>query len=125
METERLPIQVGQIKANVIAALGLSIAENTPILLGKSNIQHMKNDHPEDYVKYGAYIGDILDSPDYVGINPGDNSIEYVKEFEIDNDFVKVAVRVSRKGTLFARTIYTLNPNRTQNFIAAGTLKKP
>lgn len=125
MTPERFPVQVGQVKANVIAVLGLSVNENTPILLGKSNIQHMTQSHPEDYARYGQYIGDILDSPDYVGINPKDNSIEYVKEFCINNEFVKVAVRISNSGTLYARSLYVLNTNRVRNFVKSGTLKKP
>ncbi len=116
--------QVGMISSQVINVLGLNIPVDTPIFIGASNITHMQNSHPADYAKYGASIPDILSSPDYVGINPTDNSIEYVKEYKIDNEFVKVAVRVSGGGNLYARSIYILNNNRTQNFIARGTLKK-
>jgi hypothetical protein len=123
--TNNKPVQVGQIKPDVIAALNLSIPADTPIYIGDSNISHMKSKHPNDYAKYGQYINVILASPDYVGINPSDNSIEYVKEFVINNDFVKVAVRVSQSGNLYARSLYILNPNRVKNFVANGTLKKP
>lgn len=53
-----------------------------------------------------------------------DGLIEYVKEFQVDGEFVKVAVRVSASNTLYARTVYVLNPNRVQSFIQKGTLKK-
>ncbi|WP_418626770.1 PBECR3 domain-containing polyvalent protein [Anaerosinus sp.] len=118
------PKQIGFISENVINALNLSIPKNTPILLGNTNISHMKSQHPNDFNKYFPYISDILDNPDYVGQNPTDDSIEYVKEFTIDNDYVKVAVRISNKGTLFARSIYTLQHNRVMNFIQKGTLKQ-
>lgn len=84
----------------------------------------MQTSHPADYQKYGSYIANILCSPDYVGINKKDNSLEYVKEFEIDNEFVKVAVRISLNGNVFARSMYILNNNRVKNFITKGTLKK-
>lgn len=61
---------------------------------------------------------------DYVGINSSDNSIEFVKEYVIDNEFVKVAVRVSRGNKLYARSLYVLNNRRVKNFIAKNTLKK-
>lgn len=125
MGTTNNPIQVGTVSANVVAALGLNIPVNTPIFIGGSNITHMKSKHPNDYAKYGQYINTILACPDYVGVNPNDNSIEYVKEFVINNDFVKVAVRVSQSGNLYARSLYVLNPNRVKNFVANGTLKKP
>ncbi len=84
----------------------------------------MQDRHPQDYMKYGSFIPEILASPDYVGLNPKDDSIEYVKEFEIDNDFVKVAVRLSSGGALYARSLYVLNNQRVYNYIRKGTLKK-
>ena len=84
----------------------------------------MQMSHPADYAKYGTYISDILSTPDYVGINPKDDSIEYVKEYLINQEYVKVAVRVSTAGRYFARSLYVLNQNRVHNFIAKGTLKK-
>jgi hypothetical protein len=115
--------KVGEITEAVITALNLPITPGTPIYIGQSNIEHMLNKHAGDDVKYGCYIHDIVGSPDYVGINPGDGSIEYVKDFPVDGDYVKVAVRIANSGTYFARSIYALNPGRVQNFITSGTLK--
>ena len=116
--------QVGKIDKKLIKILNLGISADTPILLGDSNIRHMQSSHPADYKKYGGHIGDILKNPDYVGINKKDGSLEYVKEYVVDNEFVKVAVRVSTNGSYFARSIYVLNNNRVNNFIKKGTLQK-
>lgn len=116
--------EVGRLSARVIELLGLDLQENQPIYIGNSNVSHMKSRHPGDYSKYGKYIPAILSNPDYVGENPTDGSIEYVKEFCIDNEFVKVAVRLSGGGKLYARSLYVLNHNRVINFIQKGTLKK-
>jgi hypothetical protein len=116
--------QVGLLSKKIIDILGLNIQTNTPIFLGDSNKLHMQTSHPKDYAKYGGDIEFILSNPDYVGINKKDGSIEYVKEFCIDGEFVKVAVRISNNGQLFARSIYVLNNNRVFNFINKGTLKK-
>jgi len=84
----------------------------------------MKERHPADFEKYHERIADIINAPHYVGINPSNDSIEFVKEIQIDNnDFVKIAVRISRSGLYFARSLYVLNPNIVQNFIRKGTLK--
>ena len=116
--------EVGKVSARVISLLGSSLLVDQPIYLGDSNIQHMIERHPDAYAKYGQYIPQILAQPDYVGENPSDKSIEYVKEFKIDGAFIKVAVRLSSGGILYARSLYVLNSNRVNNFIKKGTLKK-
>lgn len=120
-----MPKVVGTISDRVSHVLGLNIETGTPIYLGESNIQHMLQRHPADYQKYGDKIPEILANPDYVGTNPTDSSIEYVKEFLINHEYVKVAVRISGTGKYFARSLYVLNKNRVRNFIEKGTLKRP
>lgn len=115
---------IAHISATVIDVLNLECQPGEPIYLGSSNIEHMKDKHPADYERYHAYISQILSAPDYVAINKKNQSIEYVKQFRIDDAFVKVAVRVSHSGRYFARSMYTLNTKRVQNFIAKGTLKR-
>lgn len=56
--------------------------------------------------------------------NAKDDSIEFTKEFCVNGEYVKVAVRVSTRNVYYARSMYVLNPNRVKNFIAKGTLKK-
>lgn len=115
--------QIAVITEDVIKILGLTCPINTPIYIGESNINHMKSRHPEDYNMYFSYIGIILTKPDYVRLNPKDDSIEYVRRIEINNKFIKVAVRVTASGSYFARSLYALNTNRVLNFIRKGTLK--
>ena len=115
--------KIGVISETVIELLGLPIEPGTPIYLGQSNITHMQSRHPEDYERYGSCIGEIISSPDYVGINPSDGSIEYIKDFRVDNEYVKVAVRVSQRGTYFARSLFTRNRSKIDRFIASGKLQ--
>lgn len=116
--------QVGILCQRVIELLGLSMTEGQSILLGESNVAHMVSRHPADFSLYGEYIPLILAAPDYVALNAKDGSIEYVKEVQVNSVFVKVAVRVSARGQLFARSVYRLNTNRVLNFIEKGTLKQ-
>ena len=53
-----------------------------------------------------------------------DNSIELVKKFLINNEYVKLAIRISLTGILYARSLYVLNPQRVERFIENGTLQK-
>lgn len=115
--------RVGTLSRQVISALNLPIKNEAPIYLGETNIDHMKRRHPADYAKYGQHVRLILSDPDYVGVNPKDDSIEYVKEFQLNGEYVKVAVRVSVSGNYFVRSLYVLNTNRVNNFISKGSLK--
>ena len=115
---------IAHITQEIIDLLGLPCQGSTPIYLGQTNRAHMESSHPQDYQKYQEYIGLILTEPEYVGVNPSDQSLEYVRAFQIDeHEYVKVAVRVSLSGRYYARTLYVLNPTRVHNFIQRGTLK--
>ncbi len=115
---------VGSISENIKKLLGLSSVGDDNIYMSATNIAHMESSHPSDYAKYKDQIQNILASPDYVGQNPNDNSIEYVKNFIIDSEYVKVAVRLSSGNKYYARSLYVLNKRRVGNFIKKGTLKK-
>ena len=114
--------QVGVLCQRVIDLLGLSMTEGQSILLGESNIAHMVSRHPADFALYWEYIPLILAAPDYVALNAKDGSIEYVKEYRIDEEYVKVAVRAASSDRLYARTLYVLNRGRAEHFIASGKL---
>ena len=116
--------RIGSFSSNVIRTLGLDIPAGTPIYIADSNIEHMKTSHPEDFEKYGNELQNIIANPDYVGKNTKDDSIEFTKEYFINGEYVKVAVRVSTQNIYYARSMYVLNPNRVKNFIEKGTLKK-
>lgn len=116
--------QIAVITQEVIDALGLDCSPSTPIYLGDYNIEHMKESHPADYNKHERHIEEILNNPEYVGINPTDESIEYVREYKNENaEYVKVAVRVALSGDYYARSLYSLRPARVESFIKKGTLK--
>lgn len=116
--------KIGNFSARIIETLELDIPVGTPIYIADSNIEHMKSSHPNDFKKYGAQLTNIIATPDYVGKNAKDDSIEFTKEFCVNGEYVKVAVRVSTRNVYYARSMYVLNPNRVKNFIAKGTLKK-
>lgn len=113
--------QVGIIDEKTVNLLGLTIAPGTPILLGESNIQHMKESHPEAYGKYFAMLEDILSTPDYVNLNPKDKSVKYIKTID---EHVVVGVRVSTRGNAFARTIFTFENWKLQQYADGGYLKE-
>lgn len=120
---EGYPIEiVGEVTDRVVSLLGITPAEDRKIYLGRTNIIHMKADHPDAFEKYGHEISSILSSPDYIRLSTN-NSIEYVKEFLLNGEYVKVAVRLSGGSRYYARTLYVLNSGRVENFVRNGELK--
>jgi hypothetical protein len=114
----------GRLSLKIITLLSLPYPEGTEIRLSPDNIQHMITKHPGAYGIYAKDIPQIISSPDYVGINHKDCSIEFVKQNPLNGDYIKVAVRASANGVLFVRSIYVLNSKRVNNFIINGQLKK-
>ena len=116
--------QIGKVTKRVIELLELDYKEELPIILGDTNIEHMKRQHLEDYNKYGQDIEDIIKNPTYVAKNPNQGSIEYIKEYKIDNEFVLVAVRISNKGTMFAKTLFKMTELKKNIYLRKGYAKK-
>ncbi len=125
-DREKVPVieVVGSVSPQVEQLLGLTVPADRNIYFGPSNLAHMQTAHPADFSQYGAELRNILAHPDYVGQNPSDGSIEYVKLFLRNGDYVKVAVRLSRSDHYYARSLYVLNNSRVRNYITKGTLKK-
>lgn len=115
---------IGYISQSVIKLLNLKIEPNTPVYIGESNIEHIKSRHPYEYDKYYRDIGLIINSPDYVGINPKDSSILFVKLYKTDAEYIRVAVKITSKGKLFAKTLHSLSTCNTERYLKKGTLKK-
>ena len=108
--------QIGKVNKKVIKLLGLDYNEEKPIFIGDSNIKHMIDEHPKDFEKYGACIGDIINAPTYLARNEKKKSIEYIKQYKIDNEYVLVAVRVSNNNVHFARTMYIMADEKVEKY---------
>lgn len=101
----------------------MKINAGTPIYIGPSNIEYIKSRHPYEYEKYFPYIGDIISAPSYVGKNPSDESITFVKFYQTGEEYVRVAVRETTNGTAFAKTLHLLSTANAERYIEKGTLK--
>lgn len=108
--------QIGKVTKKIINILKLDYKEELPIFIGEANLKHMKEEHPEDFKKYGANIEDIIKNPTYLARNEKKKSIEFIKEYKIDNEYVLVAVRVSSKNVHFARTMYIMADEKVRKY---------
>lgn len=115
---------VGQITQKVIDTFNLRLSEGQPIFCGQSNKDHMKSEHPEDFEKYGDKIEEIIGNPDFIAKHPKKDSIEYIKIYkDSNNDHVLVAVRATGTGTLFARTLFVMDPTKVDRYSFKNAFK--
>lgn len=77
---------IGKISKKVAETLNVEIKNDINIYIANSNVNHIKEKHPEAYDKYFYDIQKIILHPDYVGLNPKDGSIEYVKEYILNGE---------------------------------------
>lgn len=117
--------KIGKFSIKIIDLLNLNIPENTEIYIGNQNREHMEKKHSHDYYYYYHLLPNIISNPDYVGIEPKNNSIEYIKEVSIDpNVIIKIAIRVSSNGKYFVRTMYNISDHKIQRALNKGYLFK-
>lgn len=112
------------ISESVVHTLKLNIAPGTPVFIGKTNVEHIKSRHPYEYEKYFHDIGAIINSPDYVGLNPKDSSILFVKLYEVNGEYIRTAVRISSSNRCYAKTLHLLSSCNAERYLEKGTLKK-
>lgn len=108
--------QIGKVTKKIIKILGLEYEQEQLIFIGEANINHMKEEHPDDFKKYGSKIEDIIKNPTYVARNEKKKSIEFIKEYKINNEYVLVAVRVSNNNIHFARTMYVMADEKVEKY---------
>lgn len=115
---------IGYITNEVIRILNLKLSPNTPVFIGDTNIEHIKKRHPYEYSQYFSDISNILNTPDYVGLNPKDASILFVKLYEINGEYIRAAVRITSGGRCYIKTLHLLSTCNAERYIKKGTLKK-
>jgi len=128
MPDEKIPAGaeiIGKISEEVKKLLELDLPSGTPIYIGPTNIEHMQREHPAEYERYFTLLPRIISTPDFVGLNPKDSSIEYIKTFSTSaGQYLKLAVRISNDGFLFARSLYEILERTVQQRAVKGMLKQ-
>jgi len=115
---------IGEITEEVKDVLNLDLAIGTPIYIGTTNIEHMQREHPAEYSRYFILLPKIIATPDFVGVNPKDGSLEYIKTFPASGgQYLKLAVRISGDGFLFARSLYEILERTVKKRVEKGMLK--
>ena len=116
-------IKVGNYNKRFNELLGINITQEE-IFLSTGLPKHLVKRNHSNCLKYIDYISDIIEHPDYVGINPNEanQSIELVKKYE-DNVLLGIKVDLST-NTLYIATMFDLQDSKLQRRIHSGRLVK-
>ncbi|MHB0886008.1 MAG: PBECR3 domain-containing polyvalent protein [Bacillota bacterium] len=116
--------QVGYLTGQSIDLVALYGIGPRPIWIGPSNVEHMRNEHPGDFRRFFAYIPLILQEPHFMSARPSTGSIEYVRVFNEPQQAVLVAVRASRSGVLYVRSLYAISWGKLFSYLRSGVMKR-
>ena len=109
--------QVGTITNKVIKILNLNYKKEQPIFIGDANIMHMKEQHPDDFKRYGNKIEEIIKKSTYLARNEKKKSIEFIKRYKVNKyEYVLIVVRVSNNNVNFARTMYIMADEKVEKY---------
>lgn len=113
-----------KVKKQIKELLGIQSDVNV-IKYSKNNLEKhlLKRNHIEA-LKYFDKIEDILEEPDYVGINPNEKSecLEYIKVFDKN---ILVALKIhSSEEFYYIPSMYTITDYKLQSRLFSGRLKK-
>ncbi len=72
-----------------------------------------------DFEKSFNEINLVINEPNYVGLHPDGQSIQFIK---VTNENVLLAVKLDKY--LDVRTMYVITDNKLQNYLNSGRIKK-
>lgn len=117
-------LKVGKYNNSLNSVLGINLSE-FDIYRSKGLPAHMLKSRHEKCLKYIDYIPDIINHPDYIGINPNEtrtDSIELIKRYK-DNILIGIKLDKSR-NYLYISTMYDIQESKIQRRLHSGRLKK-
>ena len=116
-------IKVGVFDTGINDILGLDI-EPLVIYRSKGLPAHMAKKNHNNCFKYIDYIPDIIENPDYIGVNPNEAgaSIEYVKRYK-NNVLLGVKLDAD-EGYLYVATMHDIQESKIKRRLHSGRLKE-
>ncbi|MDO4813522.1 MAG: PBECR2 nuclease fold domain-containing protein [Gemella sp.] len=113
-----------KIDDKIKSILNLSTDASDIVYSKRRLMKHIVKRNHEDIIKYFDEIENIIETPDYVGVNPNEEgiSLEYVKVFD---DNVLVALKLHKsKNHFYIPTMYSINDYKLKRRILSGRMKR-
>ena len=115
-------IKVGKYDLRYNELLSIDI-EELDIFRSKGLPAHMVKRKHFNCLKYIDYLPEIIENPDYVGVNPNENdkSIEFIKKYSKN---VLVGVKLEKDGQyLYVSSMYDIQDSKISRRLYSGRIK--
>lgn len=116
---------IGQLTQEVIDFLNLKRLPCDIVLWNdrlKYIEKHKKDFSTEDdFYRHIKQIPHIINCPDYLGLHPNDNSIQYIKRID---EIMLVGIRIKDVGNLSLRSSYPISEDTLNKYIQSNTCWK-
>ncbi|MCD7906028.1 MAG: hypothetical protein LUG24_10875 [Clostridiales bacterium] len=117
-------IKVGKYNLDFNDILGLDI-EELDIYRPKGLYAHMKKRNHDRCLKYIDKIPEIVENPDYIGVNPnekGGESLELIKKYKGN---VLVGIKLDKNNNhLYVSTMYAVQDSKIERRLFSGRIKR-
>lgn len=117
-------LKVGKYNTKFNDILGLKIDE-LDIYRSKGLPTHMVKSRHYKALKYIDYIPDIIESPDYIGINPNEDGTESVELIKRYKDNILVGIKLDEEnGYLYVSTMHDIQEGKISRRLHSGRIKE-
>lgn len=117
-------IVVGKYKSEFNTMLGINM-EPKEIYRSKGLPAHMLKSKHEKCLKYIDYIPDIINNPDYIGINPNENGTESIELIKRYRDNIMIGIKLDKDNDyLYVLTMHDIQESKIKRRLHSGRLKK-
>ncbi len=86
-------LTIARIDREIYSCVTKEIATDD-VVLTEERIAHIKEHHPDDYERYGHYIKQMLEEPDYIIDSESPNTAFVLKEFKEDAKQFRLILRL-------------------------------
>lgn len=115
-------LKVGKYNPKFNDILGINMGE-LEIYRSKGLPSHMVKRKHFNCLKYIDYIPDIIQNPDYIGINPNEagQSIEIIKRYK---DNVMIGIKLDTDGEyLYVSTVHDVQESKIERRLYSGRIR--
>lgn len=117
-------IKVGRYTEQFNNILGIR-AEEKDIFMSSGLVTHMIKRNHQNCLKYVDCISDIIEKPDFIGVNPNEKekfSMELIKCYA---DNVLVGVKLDQEGDyLYVATMHEVSESKIKRRLHSGRIRK-
>lgn len=114
--------KVGELDSKIASELNIN-THSFEVFQSKGLFSHIQKRHPS-CIGYVHLIPLIISDPDYIGINPNENStsLELIKTF---NKNIQIGIKIdNKKQYLYVATLHEITYQKIQHRLKNGRLKQ-